>query len=254
MKQYSTAQMDDYYWALAHGVVRPSGIMNYIQHLIIAGRCGRGARVLDVCCGRGLLLPLLGVYAPQIGCYVGIDVSWPNLTEVSALLRRSVQGTLPFRWALVQADVTSLSSVLVWPFDVIVYTSSLEHMSHEDGQKSLVEMRELLADGGLLYLSTPIAEPDQDGVRYHVHVYEWSMAELAMGLGEAGFEIVETTGLLPSGVDLMDEAVARKYGPGAVSWMRDMRERVPSAFFAAVAASCLEDAATEALFVCRVRR
>ena len=33
--------------------------MNLMQHLIVAERCAEGARVLDVCCGRGLALPLL---------------------------------------------------------------------------------------------------------------------------------------------------------------------------------------------------
>jgi hypothetical protein len=37
---YSINQMDDFYAALAVGQVKPTGIMNYIQHPYVAERCG----------------------------------------------------------------------------------------------------------------------------------------------------------------------------------------------------------------------
>src|SRR5215469_2542784 len=79
--QYSTNQMDDFYAALARGEAKPSGLMNLMQHLIVAERCMPGARVLDVCCGRGLALPLLYRYAAGIERYVGLDISAGNLGE-----------------------------------------------------------------------------------------------------------------------------------------------------------------------------
>ena len=76
---YSVNQMDDFYAALAAGQVKPTGIMNYIQRLFIAERCGPGARVIDVCCGRGLQLPVLYRYAAHIACYLGLDITQAHL-------------------------------------------------------------------------------------------------------------------------------------------------------------------------------
>ena len=61
--------------------MKPTGIMNYIQRLFIAERCGPGARVIDVCCGRGLQLPVLYRYAPHIACYLGLDITQAHLDE-----------------------------------------------------------------------------------------------------------------------------------------------------------------------------
>ena len=81
MGPYSTNQMDDFYAALSRGEAKPSGLMNLLQHLIVAEQCAPNSRVLDVCCGRGLALPLLYRYAPKIGGYVGLDISAANLDE-----------------------------------------------------------------------------------------------------------------------------------------------------------------------------
>jgi hypothetical protein len=81
---YSTNQMDDFYHALARGEAKPSGLMNLLQHLIVAEQCAPDSRVLDVCCGRGLALPLLYRYAPKIARYVGLDISVDNLDEAKA--------------------------------------------------------------------------------------------------------------------------------------------------------------------------
>mgnify|MGYP002228615236 FL=1 len=37
--------------------------------------------VLDVCCGRSLMLPLLRYYAKDIASYTGVDISKANIKE-----------------------------------------------------------------------------------------------------------------------------------------------------------------------------
>src|SRR2546430_15942446 len=78
---YSANQMDNFYAALAAGEVKPTGVMNLMQRLYIAQRCAPGARVVDVCCGRGLQLPGLYRYAAHIASYTGLDISPANLAE-----------------------------------------------------------------------------------------------------------------------------------------------------------------------------
>jgi SAM-dependent methyltransferase len=134
---YSTNQMDDFYAALSRGEAKPSGLMNLLQHLIVAEQCAPNSRVLDVCCGRGLALPLLYRYAPKIGGYVGLDISAANLDEARERIEalRATYGD-PFPVELVECDVAQ-----PWPalpsFDIALYTSALEHLPFELGAASL---------------------------------------------------------------------------------------------------------------------
>lgn len=144
---YSTNQMDDFYAALARGEAKSSGLMNLMQHLIVAERCADGANVLDVCCGRGLALPMLHRYAPKIARYVGLDISPGNLAEARTRLTapRQEYGNL-FPVEFVEHDVSAH-----WPelpkFDVALYTSALEHLPYELGVKSLLETGNALGPG-----------------------------------------------------------------------------------------------------------
>src|SRR6266851_9049680 len=103
---YSTNQMDDFYAALGRGEAKPSGLMNLLQHLLVAERCAPSARVIDVCCGRGLALPLLFRYAPGIERYVGLDISADNLGEARQRIEalRTIYGA-SFPVDLVECDV-----------------------------------------------------------------------------------------------------------------------------------------------------
>lgn len=248
---YSTGQMDDFYAAFARGVVKPSGVMNYVQHLYIAQRAAlpMGQAVLDVCCGRGLLVPLLVQYAPGISGYLGIDISGENLREALAFVAPTRR--LPFPCHFVQADVTTLSSVLHRRFAVIAYTSSIEHLPREDALRSLREVTALLAPQGRLYLSTPrtlaTAVPR---LQYRVHVYEWDMAEMEEALDSCGLQVLESVGLLPPGDDILESAILTQFGAGAASWYRAMCATVPGPFLAPVVAAALPQVAKELMFVC----
>lgn len=249
---YSTNQMDDFYQALGRGEAKPSGLMNLLQHLIVAEQCAPNSRVLDVCCGRGLALPLLYRYAPTIEGYVGLDISADNLDEARERIEalRATYGA-PFPVDLVECDVAQ-----PWPalpsFDVALYTSALEHLPFELGVQSLRNTAAALAPGGVLYLSTPAAVgPPPRPLQYRVHVYEWSRDEVEQVIGEAGLVVENVLGLLPPAPDLLAAALADRYGDAAAAWYRDLVERVPKALLDAVSAVAAPEVATELLYVCR---
>lgn len=149
---YSTSQMANFYSAFSTGAVRPSGVMNYVQHLLISERCRTGAHVLDMCCGRGLMIPLLAHFAPSIAQYVGVEISHANILEA---VRSAGEVAPPFPCRFIRADVSRLPFVSQRSFDVVIYTSSLEHLDKASGALSIDQAVAHMSDGGSLYLSTP---------------------------------------------------------------------------------------------------
>jgi SAM-dependent methyltransferase len=246
--------MDDFYDAMASGQVKPTGIMNYVQHLYVALRVAPGSRLADVCCGRGLQLPVLYRYATHIMSYTGLDIAAANLDEarrrISELDAR--YGSRPFDLELIECDVAES-----WPhrpaYDSAVYTSALEHLPRELGVASLRNTAAALKPGGILYLSTPntLGSPPRK-LQHRVHVYEWHQDELSGVLEDAGFSVEETIGLLPPESGL-GEALAATFGAGAAGWHERLREIIPAPFLDTIAAAAVPDVATELLYVC-VRR
>ncbi|MCE0536048.1 class I SAM-dependent methyltransferase [Kineosporia rhizophila] len=255
---YSTNQMDDFYAALARGEAKPSGLMNLLQHLIVAENAAPNARVLDVCCGRGLALPLLYRYAPTIAGYVGLDISSDNLDEARERIKDlSAQYGDPFPVELIQCDVSE-----PWPeqpggpdlaaFDVALYTSALEHLPFELGAQSLRTTAAALAPGGVLYLSTPAAVgPHPRPLQYRVHVYEWSREEIQQVISDAGLVIEDVIGLLPPDPQVLATDLSNQFGPAAAAWYQHLSARVPKALLDTVSAVAVPDTATELLYVCR---
>lgn len=252
---YSVNQMDDFYAALAMGQVKATGVMNYIQHLYVAERCPPGARLVDVCCGRGLQLPLLYRYAPHISAYVGLDIAAPHLDEARQRIRQldDRHGGCPFRVDLLECDVAR-----PWPqlpaFDVAVYTSAFEHLPREQGIASLHHTAGALATDGRLFLSTPNTPGSPPRrLQHRVHVYEWHYDELSGVLNEAGLEIEDVIGLLPPRGGLAG-ALAERFGDGAARWYERLVEVIPSAFLDTVAATAVPEVAAELMYVCSRRR
>ena len=253
---YSVNQMDDFYAALAAGQVKPTGIMNYIQRLFIAERCGPGARVIDVCCGRGLQLPVLYRYAPRIACYLGLDITQAHLDDARARATGldDAHGARPFEISLTQCDVAA-----AWPpcppADVIIYTSALEHLPRDAGAASLRHAAGTLADAGTLYLSTPNTPGDPPRVLQHgVHVYEWEDSELREVLAGTGLTVTDTIGLLPPPPHATAQILASQYGPAAAAWYTRLAETIPEPVLATVSAAALGPAAAEIMYVCQRQR
>lgn len=251
---YSVNQMDDFYVALAAGQVKPTGIMNYVQHLYVAERLHPGTRLVDVCCGRGLQLPVLYRHAPHISSYTGLDIAAANLAEARHRIGELDwhYGGRPFELELIECDVAA-----TWPqrpsYDAAVYTSALEHLPRQEGITSLRNTADALAPGGRLYLSTP----NTPGIpprrlQHHVHVYEWHQDELTGVLADAGLDVDEIIGLLPPESGL-SAALASLYGDGAARWYERLREIVPAPFLSTIAAAAVPEIAAELLYACTRR-
>jgi SAM-dependent methyltransferase len=246
---YSTAQMDDFYAALGRGEVKSTGVMNLLQRLFVAQRCRPGDRVVDVCSGRGLQLPVLARYRPDLGGYTGMDISASNLVEA-----RERSAEAPFPTELYEADVA-----LPWPmadrFDVAVYTSALEHLPREAGTASLRRVARALVDGGRLFLSTPNTPgPPPRRLQHRVHVHEWSHEEVFDTLLGAGLAVDEVVGILPPPDPAATfAAVAERYGSGGVELYRELGRHAPAALLGPVVATALDDAASEVLYACTKR-
>jgi SAM-dependent methyltransferase len=215
---YSVAQMDDFYAALGRGEVKPTGAMNLLQRLLITQRCRAGDRVVDVCCGRGLQLPVLGRYRPDLAGYTGLDISADNLAQGRA---RAEREPAPFPVAFVHADVSQ-----PWPvpagFDIAVYTSALEHLPREAGLASLQRVAAALTDGGRLFLSTPNTPgPPPRRLQHRVHVYA-----RALHLPErAAPRPAPAAGLRARGADRDGVRAGRGRGPGRDGAGRDHRDQ-----------------------------
>jgi SAM-dependent methyltransferase len=249
---YSTNQMDDFYAAISRGEVRSSGVMNLLQHLIAAQGIARGATVIDVCCGRGLALPLIFRYAPHVSRYIGLDVSPDNLAEARdrlAALRAGYGNLFPADFA--ECDVAEPWPDLP-PAHVTIYTSALEHLPAHAGKASLRHTANAMAPGGVLFLSTPSTPgPPPRPLQHRVHVYEWSMEEALQEIEAAGLVTEELIGLLPPDADTVAAALAAEFGPGAAAWYRHLAARVPGPLLDTISAISIPAAATELLYVCR---
>ncbi|WP_067473005.1 class I SAM-dependent methyltransferase [Nocardia amamiensis] len=250
---YSVNQMDDFYAALARGEVKPTGVMNYLQRLFIAERTRPGDRVVDVCCGRGLQLPPLYRYCSALGSYVGLDISAANLEQahqrVDELNNLYPESRFPIEFY--RTDVAEPWPELE-PADVAVYTSALEHLPRELGVASLERTAAALADGGVLYLSTPNTPGDPPRrLQHRVHVYEWSHEELAAVLEQVGLVVRNIVGILPPATtEAAEEAVKQRWGSGALEFYRHMADNTPAALLGPVTATALDTAASEVLYVC----
>lgn len=258
---YSVHQMDDFYSALGRGEVKPTGIMNYLQRLLITQRCRSGDRVADVCCGRGLQLPVLYRYRPDLGSYCGLDISAANIAQAmqrQAELDSIYEPAFPITFHV--CDVAA-----PWPvtglFDRVVYTSALEHLPREHGVASLRHLAAALAPLGRLYLSTPNTpgEPPRP-LQHRVHVYEWSHHELVDELDHVGLVVEEVVGILapPATVgaedtDQVEMAVAARYGEAAAGFYAAMRQFTPAALLGPVVSTALAEDASEILYVCSRR-
>lgn len=197
----TTYQMRNFYRQFGDGFFSALDVMNYIQHHQIAKWCKAGHHVLDVCCGRGLMLPLLRYQVKGLGSYTGVDIEPKNAVF---LHKRVTDGKpakhadyYPFPVSFVHANVAEMSAHLDRHFDLLIYTSAIEHMHHDMGLKSLHECRAVAKPGAILVLTCPNTPEDQDGydTQYKAHVYEWKRSELIAGLRAAGFQIITEYGL-----------------------------------------------------------
>jgi SAM-dependent methyltransferase len=249
----TTYQMRNFYRQLADGYFTALDVFNYIQHHQIVRWCKKGDHVLDVCCGRGLLLPMLRYHRKDLGSYTGVDIEPKNarffkqrVTDGKPLEKN---GYYPFPLTFVEANVAEMASTITDRFNVIVYTSAIEHMHKDAGLASLGECRKLAAPGSLLVLTCPRTPEDQDGydTQYRAHVYEWKLSELKDALATTGWNLVTTYGLHATISDI--RVAAEEVG---VEWLVDLLGQfVPREWLGPVLAPAFPGVCKEVGLLCR---
>lgn len=250
----TTYQMRNFYNQFGDGFFSVLDVMNYIQHHKIVLWCKKGNHVLDVCCGRGLLLPLLRYNRKDLGSYTGVDIEPRNAVWQT---QRTTDGKpidpktyYPFPVKFVESNVAEMADKLLpKKFDVIVYTSSIEHMQKADGQRSLVECARVSKPGTVLIITCPNTPEGQDGynTQYTAHIYEWKRSELMGGLKEAGFEIITEWGLL------IDAKTLKRFGKemGLTPIIERLEKFVPNEWLLPMFAPLFPKEAKEIGFVCK---
>lgn len=206
----TTYQMRNFFKQMRDGWISHLTVMNYIQHVAASDASPESGTVLDACCGRSLMRPLLRYRAKEIDRYIGIDIEASNITPPDVRVTdgkpiEEIQNTpdtpeeyFPFEVEYHIGDIADVGEMLPEnSVDFVIYTSSIEHMHREHGERSLIGLGDVMKPGAKLFLSCPNTPEDQDGydVRYQAHVYEWKLSELRSVLDMVGFEIREEIGL-----------------------------------------------------------
>jgi len=202
----TTYQMRNPFIQFHDGVAGELDAHCYFQHAYAASLMNENDSVLDVCCGRGLMIPFLRYGAKNCRAYIGVDICRKNAKWADGFdpRREKEKKDWGFPCVFVESNVASMAdpvqSKVAEPIDLIVYTSAIEHMQPDDQRSSLAECRKIIADGGQLYLSCPVTEKGKSGwdTQYRAHIYEPTRAEIEGWLDGSGFKIAYNYGLCTS--------------------------------------------------------
>lgn len=207
----TTYQMRNFYTQFKDGFFGNLDVMNYIQHHKAALLAKKGMNVVDVCCGRSLMLPLLRYHAKDINSYTGVDISEANIREAKkgasskVLKEEDLESYYPFKTNWILSNVAEMTKHIKAGFaDFVIYTSALEHMHKDVGYQSLVECHKIMNNNSIMFLSCPNTPGNGYDTQYAAHVYEWGYDELKEALDKIGFEIKQEVGLV-MGAKEMDE-------------------------------------------------
>jgi 2-polyprenyl-3-methyl-5-hydroxy-6-metoxy-1,4-benzoquinol methylase len=143
---------------------------------------------LEIGPGHGLLLHLAAT-APHCGTVEAWDISAASIAATRAALD-ALGGA---RHAVLM--LRDFAAAPDGRFQSIAFAEVLEHL--EDPRAALAILRDLLAPGGRLYLSTPVNAPAPD----HLHLFS-TPEEIVEMVREAGFDIQQTLFAPATGVSL----------------------------------------------------
>ena len=250
----TTYQMRNFFRQFGDGYFSRADVFNYVSHHQIARWAAKrpGNDLLDVCCGRGLLLPLLRYQAKELGSYTGLDIEPRNATWRSRRVTDDKpvdpESYYPFATDFVAGNVAEADQLLAGrAFDFIVYTASIEHMQPEHGARSLHALRAVAAPSAVMVLTAPNTPEDQDGyaASRRAHVYEWKLSELRDALDAASWTVVDIWGL-----DLGVAALGKLLrGPQAALFER-LRKFIPPEWLGPMFAAPFPEAASEVGLLC----
>ena len=187
-------------WWDADGESRPLHDLNPVRLNYVARRTSlRGARVLDVGCGGGLLSEALSAAGANV---TGIDLA-PRVLEVARLHLHESGRTVEYR----EISAEALALEAAGAFDAIACMEMLEHVP--DPGSVINACAALLKPGGRLFLSTlnrtPLAFGSAIlGAEYllkllprgtHHYAHFIRPSELAAALRAAGLALEDVSGL-----------------------------------------------------------
>lgn len=150
----------DYHWRqISHNLFRFNAyVMSRYQQVVKLVPRRSNLRILDIGCGDGVLLSLIGR-----GRLYGVDLDQDSLHyaagKVKAKFLRAAAESLPFRSGF---------------FDVVIATEIIEHLGRPE--KLLEEARRALKRSGRLIVTTPVKVAE--GLTDKLHVKEFSPEEL----------------------------------------------------------------------------
>jgi ubiquinone/menaquinone biosynthesis C-methylase UbiE len=248
----TTYQMRNFYRQFSDGFFSVLDVMNYIQHQTVVRMAKADDRILDMCCGRGLLLPMLRYERKTIESYTGIDIAPTNAIFKTKRVNdgKSIEkGYYPFRVYFVEGNVAVMNEKLPNNyFTFIVYTSSIEHMQKADGLASLYAARKVAQKGARMFLSCPNTPEDQNGydTQYAAHIYEWKRSEIIPALKDAGWKLVDQYGLLIAGDTLKTRLAAQ---PNLQAAFQRQAEFIPRDWLYPIWAPLFPDDAKEIAFI-----
>lgn len=253
----TTYQMRNFYMQFKDGFFSNLDVMNYIQHHKAALMAGKNANVLDVCCGRSLVLPLLRYYSPDINSYTGVDISEANINEAKRgastkeITPEMIEnGYYPFKTNWILSDVAKMSEkIKKKSMDFVIYTSALEHMHKDKGSESLKECYKVMKDDALMFLSCPNTPGNGYETQYRAHVYEWGYDELKEYLEEIGFQVVSEYGLVMKVRKMKEFFASSKVSQDLKDLFNKCVEYMPSAWLSAFFAIPYPEISDEILFV-----
>lgn len=254
----TTYQMRNFYHQFKDGFFSNLDVMNYIQHYRAAQLSKANMNIVDVCCGRSLMLPLLRYYAKDINSYTGVDISEANIREAKrgasekTLKEEDLATYYPFKTDWILSNVANMSEhIPAGKADFVIYTSAIEHMHKEVGYQSLKECHKIMNSNSFMFLSCPNTPGNGYDTQYAAHVYEWGYDELKEALAEIGFEIEQEVGLVLGAKDL--DTLYAKQAPEVNALYQKMKSYVPTPFLTAFMAIPYPKEAKEVLFIVRKR-
>lgn len=170
----------------------------YFTHILgariasrLSGYFPPNARILDLGCGLGHLIPHLSTYAREV---VGIDASVAAIQATRA--RCHELGN--FGGAFLLEEIGQIPG----KFDVITVIEVVEHLTDEQLRGLLQTARSLVAPAGVVIFTTPNEEPLEQSMIYspatgevfhrYQHMRRWTAESLRDCVQSGGFDVVET--------------------------------------------------------------
>ena len=252
----TTYQMRNFYMQFRDGFFSNLDVMNYIQHHAVALMAKKGMNVVDVCCGRSLVLPLLRYYAKDINSYTGVDICETNIREAKrgasakVLKEEDLEEYYPFKTDWILSNVAEMSNHIEKGFaDLVIYTSALEHMHKDVGTQSLIECYKIMNKDSVMFLSCPNTPGNGYETQYAAHVYEWGYDELKEKLDELGFEIINEVGLVMKVKKMKEFFSSDKVSKDMKDFYNKMSLYMPSAWLSSIVSIPYPKESAEILFV-----